>query len=90
MAKLITVSQNLLEDLLPYLKGTKYDDKIQALLDNTNKYLTQDITYFPKKGRVERVVDGDTIVLTKCFHCNYLPTSDVGVQIYSAYGAGSE
>ncbi len=63
MPRLITVSQNLLEDLLPYLKGTKYDDKIQALLENTNKYLTQDITYFPKKGKVERVVDGDTIVL---------------------------
>lgn len=63
MAKLITVSANLLEDILPYLKGTKYDNKIQALLDNTNKYLTQDITYFPKKGKVERVVDGNTIVL---------------------------
>lgn len=63
MVKLITVSENLLEDILPYLKGTKYGNKIQALLDNTNKYLSQDITYFPKKGKVERVVDGDTIVL---------------------------
>lgn len=65
MPQLITVSQNLLEDLLPYLQGTKYDDKqslrlrlkIQALLDNTNKYLTQDITYFLKQAKVERVIE---------------------------------
>ncbi len=63
MPKLITVSENLLEDILPYLKGTKYDDKIKALLLNTGKYQTQNITYFPKSGKVERVVDGDTIVL---------------------------
>lgn len=63
MAKLITVSENLLEDILPFLKGTKYDEKIKDLLENTNRFQTQDITYFPKKGKVERVVDGDTIVL---------------------------
>ncbi len=34
MPKLITVSQNLLEDLLPYLKGTKYDDKQSLILED--------------------------------------------------------
>src|SRR3990167_9235628 len=63
MSKLITVSENLLQDILPYLKNTPLEKKVNDLIENTNKYQTQNITYFPKKGNVERVVDGDTIVL---------------------------
>lgn len=33
----------------------------EDLIDNTGKYQTQNISFFPKKGKVERVVDGDTI-----------------------------
>ena len=63
MSKLITVSENLLQDILPYLKNTPLEKKVNDLIENTNKYQTQNITYFPKKGNVERIVDGDTIVL---------------------------
>lgn len=64
MGKLITVSENLLENILPHLKNTPYEKKIKDLLENTGKYQTQNITYFPRKAKVERIVDGDTIVLT--------------------------
>ena len=64
MSKLITVSENLLQDILPHVKNTPLEKKIKSLLENTGKYQTQNITYFPKKARVERIVDGDTIVLT--------------------------
>ena len=50
MARLITVSENLLEDILPFVKGKPIEKKIKGLLENTNKYLTQDITYFPKRS----------------------------------------
>lgn len=63
MPKLIIVSENLLKDILPHIKGTSLEKKIKNLIENTGKYQTQNITYFPKKGKVERVVDGDTIVL---------------------------
>ncbi|MDD5147175.1 MAG: thermonuclease family protein [Candidatus Daviesbacteria bacterium] len=63
MAKLITVSENLLEDILPHLKNTPYEKKIKDLIENTGKYQTQNISYFPKEAKVERIVDGDTIVL---------------------------
>ena len=63
MAKLITVSENLLEDILPYLKGTPLEKKVTDLIENTGKYQTQNITYFPREAKVERIVDGDTIVL---------------------------
>src|SRR3989338_417097 len=63
MSKLITVSENLLQDILPYLKNTPLEKKVNDLIENTNKYQTQNITYFPKKGNVERIVDRDTIVL---------------------------
>lgn len=63
MSKLITVSENLLKDILPHVKNTPLEKKINDLIENTDKYQTQNITYFPKKGEVERVVDGDTIVL---------------------------
>lgn len=63
MSKLITISESLLKDILPYLKNTPLEKKINDLLENTNKYQTQNISYFPKRGKVERVVDGDTIVL---------------------------
>lgn len=63
MAKLITVSENLLEDILPHLKGTPLEKKITDLIENTGKYQTQNITYFPREAKVERIVDGDTIVL---------------------------
>lgn len=64
MAKLITVSENLLKDILPQLKDTPLKKKINDLIENTGKYRTQNIGYFPKKAKVERIVDGDTIVLT--------------------------
>ncbi len=63
MSKLITVSENLLQDILPHVKNTPLEKKINDLIENTGKYQTQNITYFPKKGKVERIVDGDTIVL---------------------------
>ncbi len=63
MSKLITVSENLLEDILPHLKGTPLEKKITDLIENTGKYQTQNITYFPREATVERIVDGDTIVL---------------------------
>lgn len=63
MSKLITVSENLLQDILPHVKDTPLEKKINDLIENTNKYQTQNISYFPKKGKVERIVDGDTIVL---------------------------
>lgn len=64
MSKLITISESLLKDILPHLKNTPLKKEITDLLENTNKYQTQNITYFPKKAKVERIVDGDTIVLT--------------------------
>lgn len=64
MPKLITVSENLLKDILPHLKNTPLEKKINDLIENSGKYQTQNITYFPKKAKVERIVDGDTIVLT--------------------------
>ena len=63
MSKLITVSENLLEDILPHVKNTPLEKKINDLIENTGKYKTQNIGYFPKKATVERIVDGDTIVL---------------------------
>ena len=63
MSKLITVSESLLKDILPHVKNTPLEKKINSLIENTGKYQTQNITYFPKKGKVERIVDGDTIVL---------------------------
>lgn len=63
MSKLITISENLLQDILPYVKNTPLEKKINDLIENTGKYQTQNISYFPKKGKVERIVDGDTIVL---------------------------
>lgn len=61
--KLITIPTKILTDILPLLKGTTHEKKIKDLLDNTGKYQTQNIGYFPKKTKVERIVDGDTIVL---------------------------
>ncbi len=64
MSKLITVSENLLKDILPYVKNTPLEKKIKGLLENTSKYQTQNISYFPKKAKVERIVDGDTVILS--------------------------
>lgn len=50
MGKLITVSENLLEDILPHLKGTPLEKKVTDLIENTGKYQTQNITYFPTKS----------------------------------------
>lgn len=61
--KLITIPAKILTDILPLLKGTTHEKKIKELLENTGKYQTQNIGYFPKKAKVERIVDGDTIVL---------------------------
>ena len=57
MAKLITISENLLEEILPHLKGTPLEKKVTDLIENTGKYQTQNITYFPREAKVERIVD---------------------------------
>lgn len=44
MSKLITVSENLLEDILPHLKGTPLEKKIKDLINNTSKI--PDTKYF--------------------------------------------
>ncbi|KKS14259.1 hypothetical protein A2617_02935 [Candidatus Daviesbacteria bacterium RIFOXYD1_FULL_41_10] len=62
-SKLITVPEELLKNILPFVKGSKFEKEIKELLENTGKYQSQNISYFPMKGKVERVVDGDTIVL---------------------------
>ncbi len=62
--KLITIPIKILTDILPLLKGTTHEKKIKDLLENTGKYQTQNIGYFPKIAKVERIVDGDTIVLS--------------------------
>ncbi len=62
--KLITISTKILTDILPLLKNSSYEKKIKDLLENTGKYQTQNIGYFPKKAKIERIVDGDTIVLS--------------------------
>lgn len=61
--RLITIPEDLLLDILPSVRGTPYERKIKEVLDNSDRYQTQNITYFPKKAKVKRVVDGDTIVL---------------------------
>jgi len=63
-SKLITIPIKILTDILPFLKNTPHEMKIKDLLENTGKYQTQNIGYFPKKARAERIVDGDTIVLS--------------------------
>lgn len=62
--KLITISTKIFTDILPFLKNTPHEKRIKDLLENTGKYQTQNIGYFPKKAKVERIVDGDTIVLS--------------------------
>ncbi len=62
-SKLITVPEELLNDILPLVKGSKVEKQVKEVLENTGKYQTQNISYFPKKGKVKRVVDGDTVVL---------------------------
>lgn len=62
--KLITIPTKMLTDILLFLKNTPHEKKIKDLLEKTGKYQTQNIGYFPKKAKVERIVDGDTIVLT--------------------------
>jgi len=62
-SRLITIPTYILKDTLPFLKGTPLEKKIKDLLENTGKYQTQNMVYFPKDGKVERIVDGDTIVL---------------------------
>jgi len=61
--RLITIPEDLLTDILPLVKNTPFDRKIKELLENSDRYQTQNISYFPKKAKVKRVVDGDTIVL---------------------------
>ncbi|MBU0999949.1 hypothetical protein KKE78_00940 [Patescibacteria group bacterium] len=58
-SKLITVPEDLLEEVLPLVKNTKVEKEIKEILENTGKYQTQNISYFPKKVKVKRVVDGD-------------------------------
>lgn len=61
--KLITVPEELLSDILPLVKGSNFEKQIKEILENSDRYQTQNISYFPKKGKVKRVVDGDTVVL---------------------------
>ena len=61
--RLITIPEDLLTDILPLVKNTPFDKKIKELLENSDRYQTQNISYFPKKAEVKRVVDGDTVVL---------------------------
>ena len=63
-SKLITIQIKILTDILPFVEGTSHERKIKNLLENTGRYQTQNIGYFAKKARVERIVDGDTIVLS--------------------------
>lgn len=63
-SRLITIPTKILTDILPLLKNTPHEKKIKDLLGNIGKYQTQNIGYFPKKAKVERIVDGDTIVLS--------------------------
>lgn len=62
-SKLITIPEELLNDLLPLVKGTKFEEQIKNLIKDSEHYQSQNITYFPKKAKVKRVVDGDTVVL---------------------------
>ncbi len=55
MTDLITVPRELLETILPFLKNTSLESKLNNLLKAPE---------FPKTAKVERVIDGDTIVLT--------------------------
>ena len=50
--KLITIPTKILTDILPFLKNTPHEQKIKDLLENTGKYQTQNIGYFPKKAKV--------------------------------------
>ncbi len=61
--RLITIPEDLLTDILPLVKNTPFAKKIKELLENSDRCQTQNIAYFPKKGKVKRVVDGDTVVL---------------------------
>ena len=61
--KLVTVPEDLLEGILIFVKNTKVEKEIKEILENTGKYQTQNIYYFPKKAKVKRIVDGDTVVL---------------------------
>lgn len=61
--KLITVPEELLSDILPLVKGSKFEKQIKEILENSDRYQTQNISYFPKKAKIKRVVDGDTVVL---------------------------
>lgn len=55
MTDLVTVPRNLLETILPFLKNTPLEPKVKSLLKEPE---------FPNTVKVERVIDGDTIVLT--------------------------
>lgn len=61
--RLITIPEDLLTDVLPLVKNTPFEKKIMELLENADRYQTQNISYFPKRAKVKRVVDGDTVVL---------------------------
>lgn len=61
--RLITIPEDLLTDILPLVKNTPFEKKIMELVKNADRYQTQNISYFPKKAKVKRVVDGDTVVL---------------------------
>jgi len=74
-SRLITIPTYILKDTLPFLKGSPLEKKINDLLENIGKYQTQNISYFPKDGKVERIVDGDTIVLHNGTIVRYVGTT---------------
>ncbi len=55
MTDLVTVPREILETILPFLKNTPLESKISKLLKAPE---------FPAQAKVERVIDGDTIVLS--------------------------
>ena len=57
-SKLITVPEELLTDILPLVKNTPFEKKIKELLENSDRYQTQNISYFPKKAKGKELLMG--------------------------------
>ena len=65
--KLITIPTKILTDVLPFLKNTPHEQKIKDLLENTGKYQTQNIGYFPKKANALMVMFPSRINCSLCW-----------------------
>ena len=61
--KLFLVPAALLVSLLSFVAGTKYESQIKDILKTQPVIQNQTITTLPKEAVVERIVDGDTVVL---------------------------